>query len=347
MRKSDFYELLKAVPKSEIHVHAEAIISKSTIKKFLQRRHTGKPSDKEIKKLLTYNSLKEFIDSFILVQDLFESPEDFNILFDDILLYLTANNIVYSELFFSPSFFLKNEMEFDEIIKVISSKIEEIAEKEKIIIKLIVDISRTFGYENALNNYNLVKKHRNDHIIGIGLGGDELKGPAVMFTDLFEKARKNNFHVVAHAGEDDGPSSVWDALKALKAERIGHGIASVQDEALMEYLQEKRIPLEICMTSNIFTKKVVTEIEKHPIKEFYKRDILVTLNTDDPTFFDISLIDEYWNLHDKLGFSMSDIKNVIINGFQATFLPEKDKKRYIREVEKTWEKYMSEMKVSS
>lgn len=340
MTKSDFYTLMRAVPKSEIHIHAEGIVSKATIRTFLERRTGKTPTEKEINALFTYGNLPEFVDSFLKIQDLFDGPDDFSILFNDIASYLKENNIVYCELFFSPSLFLKKQIEFDGILKVISHNIEEINRRDGITIKLIIDISRTFGYENALSNFNLVKKHRNSHIIGIGLGGDEVKGPAALFTDLFEKARKDNFHVVAHAGEDDGPASVWDAIRKLKAERIGHGIASIQDEELMAYLKEKQIPLEICVTSNLFTRKIVSDLEKHPIKDFYKREMLVTVNTDDPTFFGISLIDEYWNLYNHLGFGMNDIKKVIINGFRASFLAEKEKERYISLVQETWEKHV-------
>ncbi|MGC8765038.1 MAG: adenosine deaminase [Brevinematia bacterium] len=338
MKKEDFVILLKAVPKAELHLHAEGTISISTVRKFLERNPTPKYEGEKINKLFHYESLKEFIRSFLFIQDLFVEPSDFELLFDDVANYLSNNNIIYCELFFSPSMFLKKRMDFKEILDVMSRKIEQIKAEKNIIIKLIIDISRTFGYENAKRNLELVLKYRNQHIIGIGLGGDEIKGPAVKFKDLFHIAKDNNLHLVAHAGEDADSSSVWDAIKELGAERIGHGIASIKDKELIAYLKETQIPLEICVTSNVFTKKFVSEIEKHPVKQFYEEGILVTINTDDPTFFNTSLVEEYWKIHDKLNFSLSDLLNLVINGFKASFLPDKEKEGFIKKAKEVWNK---------
>ena len=225
------------------------------------------------------------------------------------------------------------------IWSIIIKNVRKIQQKDKIEIRIIIDVSRTFGVENAKNNLlSLLKYKNNKEFIGIGLGGDEKKGPAMEFASVFKLAKKNNLHRVAHAGEDVGSESVKDAIKYLDAERIGHGISAIKDKKLMKFLAEKKIPLEICPTSNIFTKKYVKKMEKHPIKQFYEKNILVTCNTDDPTFFKVDLIDEYWNLHSKLGFSMDDIKQVVINGFNASFLPEKRKKEFVKKVCDAWKK---------
>ncbi len=344
MTKSAFYALLKSIPKSELHLHAEGIISIDTVKKFLKRNKKPGSGEKVLNKLFRYNSLKEFIHSFLFIQNLFEKPSDFEVLFDDVSKYLVSNGIAYCELFFAPSSFVQKGLDFEDIINVISKNIEEIKSRHNIIVKIIIDISRTFGVQNAANNLNLVEKYRNKNIIGIGLGGDELKGPARDFKDLFQTARKSGLHTVAHAGEDDGPHSVWDALLILKAERIGHGISSIQDVKLIEYLKEHNIPLEMCITSNLFTKKIVKKIEDHPVRKLYEKGVLVTINTDDPTFFHINIIDEYWSLYTKLNFSLEEIKCLIINGFKAAFLSENEKKDYIRKVEAKWAEYIKNTK---
>lgn len=214
--------------------------------------------------------------------------------------------------------------------------------KDNITVKVIVDVSRSFGVENALQNLRSVIDYDSKNIIGIGLGGYEANGPAKDFVKVFKIAKENGFRTVAHAGEDVGPESIWDSIKLLGAERIGHGISAIYDEELMNYLAEKKIPLEICPTSNVFTKKYVKKYEEHPIKKFYEKGILVTVNTDDPTFFNVELIEEYWNLYEKLNFSLEDIKNLIINGFKASFLSEKKKKKFIKKVNLIWKKYKYE-----
>jgi len=142
--------------------------------------------------------------------------------------------------------------------------------------------------------------------------------------------------VVAHAGEVVGPESIWDSLNTLKVERIGHGLTAVQDPKLVSFLAEQQIPIEICMTSNIITQKYVTRAEDHPVRALFDQGVLVVINTDDPTFFNCTLIDEFWLLHSKLKFSMKEIKQVVINGFKASFLSEDEKSSYIQAVETAW-----------
>ncbi|OHD13717.1 MAG: adenosine deaminase [Spirochaetes bacterium GWD1_27_9] len=340
MDKKEFYKFFKKIPKAEIHLHSEGIISKETAGKMLSRKHPEFKNSENIENLFSYNNLKEFIKAFLLIQKSFEELSDFKALFNNISTYLKRNGIVYTELFFSPSLFVKNGWKFENMMDVFLKKIKKIKRKEKIEIKIIIDVSRTFGVDNAMKNLDALLKYKNKNIIGIGLGGDELKGPAKDFAKIFTKAKDAGVHRVAHAGEDDGPQSVWDAINLLYSERIGHGISSIQDESLIEYLSKEQIPLEICPTSNIFTKKYVQKIEDHPIKEFYKKGVLVTVNTDDPTFFNINLIDEYWNLYTKLGFDLSDLKQIIINGFKSSFLSKVKKERYIKKVNCMWKKYL-------
>ena len=338
MEKEEFYNILKKIPKAEIHLHTEGVISRKTVRTMLSRKNPDYKDPKSIDDLFNYNDLKDFIKTFLLIQNSFEYLSDFKALFNNISQYLKRNGIVYAEMFFSPSLFVKNGWKFEDMLDVFVKKIKKIRRKNKIKIKIIIDVSRTFGPENAMRNLKSILKYNNKNIIGIGLGGDEIKGPAKDFKEIFKLAKKEGYHRVAHAGEDDGPESIWDAINYLDAERIGHGISSINDEKLMNYLEKSQIPLEISPTSNIFTKRFVEKIEDHPIKEFYKRGIITTLNTDDPTFFGVDLIDEYWNLYTKLGFSLEALRDVVIYGFEASFLSENEKNKYIKKVKKIWSK---------
>lgn len=338
--KKEFYKLIKKIPKSEIHLHAEGVINKKTVQKLLIRKNTEYKNKEKINKIFNYNNLNEFIDSFLLIQNSFEKLSDFKELFYNLRYYLKINNIIYTEVFFSPSLFIQNGWQFKDMIDIFLKNIKKVKKKDNIIIKIIVDVSRSFGKENAFKNLKSVLEYKNKNIIGIGLGGYEAKGPAKDFTEIFEIAKKNKFHRVAHAGEDVDSQSIWDAINLLNAERIGHGTSAIYDEKLMTYLKEKRIPLEVCVTSNVFTKKYVKNYEEHPIRKFYEKGLLVTVNTDDPTFFNVGLIDEYWNLYKKLKFSLSNIKQLIINGFEASFIPKKKKKYFIKKVNSYWKKYI-------
>jgi adenosine deaminase len=337
MKKDEFYSFLRKIPKAEIHLHAEATISRKTVQAFLERRPDNKANPVNVDKLFSYHNLKDFITSFLFVQGLIDKTSDLAIMFEDVASYLRDNNIVYCELFFAPSMFMKKGLDFSEMLTVIQKSIDAIEKRDHLTIKLIVDVSRTFGVENAQTNLDLTLAHRTPMVIGVGLGGDEEKGPAKLFGEVFRIAKSRGLHVVAHAGEVVGPESIWDALRTLKVERIGHGLSAVQDPKLVKYLAEKQIPVEICLTSNLITEKYVTRAEDHPVRPLYDQGVLVVINTDDPTFFDCTIIDEFWQLHTKLKFTMDEIKQLVINGFQASFLDATLKAAYISQVEKAWE----------
>lgn len=339
LNHDEFFNILKKIPKAEIHLHIEAVSTIQTVKKLYKLRHGKEMSAKAAKELFTYDDLNGFIMAFLHVQDLFQSVEDFNYVFDDFSKYLVKNNIKYCEAFFAPTAFLKKGFDYKEMIDVFSQKIAEIKEKHGIIIKLLLDVSRTFGCENAMRNYNLIKEYPCADIIGIGLGGAESKGPAKEFASVFEQAHKDGFHTVVHAGEDVGPESIWDSINFLHAERIGHGITAIQDEKLLEHLKKTQIPLEVCVTSNVFTKKIVKKISDHPIRSFFECGLFVTVNTDDPVFFKTTLIEEYWKLYDVCAFSMEEIKTLILAGFKALFISDDEKAAYYARVEKAWKKY--------
>ena len=337
MKKKDFYDKLKNIPKAEIHLHIEALPSRKFVSKLLSRQDPKYNDMANVDEVFTYDNLTQFIQAFLLVQGAFKEPEDFAGLMESARDYLVDNGIVYAEMFFAPTAFLKKGWKFEQIMDFFVKKIDEIYEKDHIKIRLLIDVSRTFGAENAQNNLDIVLKYNSDKIIGIGLGGAEIKGPAAEYKDVYANAKKAGLCRVAHAGEDGGPESVWDSIKLLDAQRIGHGISSIQDENLVKYLADNKIPLEICPTSNVFTKKYVQKIEDHPIRPFFDKGVIVTVNTDDPTFFNVSLLDEYWNLYTKLNFTLDEIKQIIINAFEVSFMPENDKKAYIEEVNKAWE----------
>ncbi|MCG8570151.1 MAG: adenosine deaminase [Spirochaetes bacterium] len=339
LEKEEFLKKLKKIPKIEIHLHSEGIISKATATKILNRSRST-AEEINVDEVFNYESLEAFIKVFLDIQKAFQQLSDFTDLFNDIKQYFKDNGIIYGELFFSPSFFIKQGWDFDQLINILIKKIRSLRFFHRINIKLIIDISRTFGVKNAENNLNRVIRYITNNptpeIIGIGLGGDEAKGPAKDFTDIFKKAKEYGLHRVAHAGEDVGPESVWDAVNLLKAERIGHGISSISDKELMTHLVKNKIPLEICPTSNIFTKKYVKNMKDHPVKPFFKENIMVTLNTDDPTFFHTNLLTEYWNLYSQLDFSLDDLKNVLMNGVKASFMTPTQKERFLAKIEQRW-----------
>ena len=338
MKKESFYSFLQLIPKAELHIHIEAVITLESICALYEKRFGRAMTKTEQTALFTYDDLNGFIRAFLQVQDLFTEVSDFDYVFADLERYLKGNGIRHCEAFFAPSAFIKKGFVYSEMLKNFQRNINRIKKESGITVDLLMDVSRTFGLENAENNYKMFKENPAKCLIGIGLGGAEQKGPCREFGPVFKKAHDDGFHAVAHAGEDVGPESVWDAVNILQSERIGHGITSIQDEKLMELLKEKQIPLEICPTSNTFTKKIVTRTEDHPVREFFDRGLMVVIGTDDPVFFKVTLLDELWSLHKKLGFTMDEIKVLLENSFKASFLSDKKKKEYLKELDESWSK---------
>ena len=341
MKKAEFYNLMKAVPKAELHIHEEAVIGRGTIKK-LYRNSSGKSMSKEeLDELFSYTDLAGFLAAFIKIQGMLTQASDLGYILSDLQTYLKANNIVYCESFFSPTTPLRKGFGYSEMMRILSAGIERIQSEDGRTVRLLVDVSRSFGPENAQRNLDLVLAEKNPYVIGIGLGGDEEKGPAKDYRQVFDNAVKAGLHVVAHAGETCESWSMKDSIELLHAERIGHGISAAYDEAFMQELAAKRFPLEVCPTSNTFTRKYVTRLQDHPIRKLFDAGIPVTVNTDDPVFFKVSLIDEYWNLHKMLGFSMQEIKQLVLNGFNAAFISGEQKRSYCDAVEKAWSSWFA------
>jgi adenosine deaminase len=323
-RVSDF---IASLPKTEIHIHAEATVSFDSYFR-LNEKYKADPSLKspaDFRKLLEMDSLGVMIKNFFYLQSLFRSSEDFLCIVADVDAYARRNNIVYLELFVAPSMVLKQgDVDFAGIMDPLVEGFAGLAAKGGPDIRLLVDVSRSFGRDNAARNLShllqYMSKRPSDRIIGIGLGGQEIGNPCAAYKDVFAAAREAGLHTVAHAGEEVGPESIRDAVLQLGAERIGHGTSAIQDPWLMDLLKERSIPLEICPTSNVVTGKYVRRYDEHPIKDFLARGMVVTLNTDDPVLFDVELTEEYRRASEKIGISEEGILKLLRDGLGSTFM---------------------------
>ena len=348
MDKADFYDLMKSVPKAELHVHEEAVLSHSTLKTVFARSSGAPMSEEELSSLFAYTDLAGFLDSFIKIQSYFTQIDDLSLLFDDFGSYLEENNIVYAETFFSPTSHLKKGWDYDKMMAFVQAGVDKIERTSGRVVKVLVDVSRSFGPDNAMRNLDLLLKAHTPCVIGIGLGGDEKKGPAREYKDVFGKAKAEGLHTVLHAGETCGVDSIREAITLCSAERIGHGVSAAQDEDYTKHLASIKIPLEVCPTSNVFLlKELQGDIRRHPIKKLYDAGVFITLATDDPTFFKASLLDEYWNLYGTLGFSLVDIKHILENGFTASFLSEGQKSTFLQRLDDAWLSWFASRGMSS
>lgn len=343
MLRNNYKKILGEIPKTEIHLHIEGMASVETIWSLKEKHNITLPgisSREDIINRFKVKNLDDFIDLFLnVIQNCFREEHDLDYLIKDTQDYLERNNIFYAEVFFAPSKFVMNGFSFSDMMTHLDDGAAMIKRRDNRDVKFFIDVSRSFGPENAMKNLKLTLENPRPSIIGIGLGGAESKGPAEDYEEVFKLAREKGLKVLAHAGEDVGPHSIWSALNNLKVPRIGHGISAKQDKKLEDYLRTHQIPLEICPMSNIFTGKYASSYEDHPIRHFFDEGIYVTVNSDDPTIFGAELNDEYYNLLIHNVFSLDEVFTLIKNNLYATFMTDKEKDKHWKKISKIIKKY--------
>ena len=317
------------VPKVEIHLHLEGAIPRPALWELMQKYggDAAVPDMQALDEKFTYAGFPEFIKAFVLKNQFLREYDDFTFFSEAFARELVSRNIRYTEAFFSPVDFSKMGLETGRLFQAVRRGLDRVPDVE---VALIADLVRDYGPNRALTTLREISEARENGIIGIGIGGGEYNFPPELYVDVYNLAREMGFHTTAHAGEAAGADSVWGAINHLKAERIGHGVRSHEDEALLDHLAETQIPLEMCPHSNVCTQ-VVDSIEAHPIKDYFDRGIMVTVNTDDPSMFGNTLSSEYRLLHDTLGFSQDEVRQVILNGVRSTWLPDERKAEMVAE----------------
>jgi adenosine deaminase len=311
------------VPKVELHLHLEGAIPLDVLWE-LVKKYGGDTSVKSLGALrekFIFRDFPHFLETWGWKNGFIRQYDDFTLIAESVARDLARQNIRYVEAFCTPSDFRHQKLQTQKIIEAIRAGLNKIP---GIKINLVVDFCRDCGIENAEKILAEVKEVKDLGVIGFTIGGSEQKYPPEPFAAVYEKARKLGFHSSAHAGEAAGPESVWGAIRSLKVERIGHGTRIHEDPALEEYVIAHKIPLEICPISNVCTR-VVNSIMEHPVRRYYDKGIVITINTDDPKMFGNSLAVEYGELNTRLGFTLKDIQKLILNGIVASWLSQKEK----------------------
>lgn len=234
--------------------------------------------------------------------------------------------IHYAELRFSPGYMaMTHQLPVAGVVEAVIDGIKAGCQQYDIDVRLIGIMSRTFGEQACLRELDGFLAHR-DGITAIDLAGDELGFPGSQFLSHFNRARDAGFHITVHAGEAAGAESIWQAIRELGAERIGHGVKAVEDRALMDFLAERQIGVESCLTSNIQTS-TVAQLSQHPLAAFLNHGILATINTDDPAVQGIEIAHEYQVAAPQAGLTPQQIRIAQENGLKIAFLSEAEKQR--------------------
>lgn len=318
--------LALSLPKAELHLHLEGSIDPADLLE-LRQRHGKTSSPDAIQALYRYHDFPGFLSAFKDITEDLRNGDDYELITYRLMQKLKAENVLHAEVYVSVGVCLWRKLDFAEIFEGMDRGRRRGERDFGISLLWIFDAVRQFGPGAAQDVFELAASYRERNVIGIGIGGDELKAPPELFRDAYAYAAGHGLRLTAHAGESAGPESVWGALN-LRAERIGHGLTIAQDPELIEELAQRQVPIEICLSSNLLTGCCARTAD-HPVRSYFDHGLMITLNTDDPAMFHTTLSREYQLAQDHFGFTDEHLRELARNSFEASFLPAEKKLEFL------------------
>jgi adenosine deaminase/aminodeoxyfutalosine deaminase len=324
------------LPKVELHVHLEGAVRPETLRELSQhksqlRQKVGEWISERRAQHYRYGSFQQFLVAFGIVTLLLEKPADYALATTRLMEWLAAQNVRYAEITFAAGVVLWNQQSVEEIFEAVAGAAEEAGPRTGVRVGWIFDAVRHFGVDHVREVLRWAGHYRSRGVVAFGIGGNEERGPARLFPEIFREARDQGLHTVAHAGEACGPEGVRDAIELLGVERIGHGLTSIRDPQVMALLRERGIALEVCPTSNVATG-LIARFEDHPLPKLLEAGLVITLNSDDPAMFGTSLEQEFHEATRCFGFSRETLAGLCLNAARASFLSADEKQKLCEEI---------------
>lgn len=332
---TDLSTFIAGLPKVELHVHHVGSASPQIVAE-LAARHEGRspvPADPAaLADYFAFRDFAHFVEVYLSVVDLIRDQEDVWLLTHEVARELARQQVRYAELTVTPYSHVHRGIPAPAFCEAIEDARKRAAADFGIELRWCFDIPGEAGLPAAEETLRVSLDERPDGLISFGLGGPEVGVPRPQFKPYFDQARAAGLRSVPHAGETTGAQTVWDALRDLGAERLGHGIAAVEDPELLAFLAERQLALEVCPTSNVRTR-AVARIEEHPLPRLVEAGLLVTINSDDPPMFGTTLNDEYAVAARLLDLGPQGIAGLARNAVTASFLDPASKRRIAEEID--------------
>ncbi len=326
---------LRGLPKAELHLHLEGSITPETL---VQLSGTNDPVPftlEQAQAVYSYTDFPSFLMSFKAVTERLHTPADYETVTYNMVRDLAAQGVRHAEVYLSLGILYRFARLNVDLVMQAAERGRLRAEREfGVTILWIIDAVRHFGAEEAKRVFQKAAALHSHmpSVVGIGIGGDEARGPASEFRELYADAKAAGLHLTCHAGETTGPDSIWAAIN-IGAERIGHALSAHLDQELIEVLASRQIPLELNVTSNLKTG-CCPALFDHPVKRYFEEGLMITLNSDDPPFFGANLLDEYDLVHREFEFPLEQMRELAANSVEASFLPPERKLALLGEVER-------------
>ncbi|MCF9035259.1 adenosine deaminase [Acinetobacter nectaris] len=329
----DQQNLIQALPKAELHVHIEGTFEPELMFEIAQRNAVDIPykTIDEVKQAYNFHNLQSFLDIYYAGAKALIHEKDFYDLTWAYFKKCKEDHVVHTEIFFDPQTHTVRGIAFETIFNGIFKACQDAKEKLEISSELIMCFLRHLSEEEAFEVLEQALPFK-AHIIGVGLDSSELGHPPVKFERVFSKAKGEGFLIVAHAGEEGPAEYIWQALDLLQVNRIDHGVRSEEDPELLKRLIKERMPLTVCPLSNL-KLCVIEDMKEHNIKRLLDLGLCVMVNSDDPAYFGGYMNENFYAIDDALDLGEARIKQLAINSFEASFLPEQEKKKWIEKVQ--------------
>lgn len=311
---------LDGLPKAELHVHIEGTLEPELLFELADRNHIELPytSVEALRSAYHFSSLQDFLDLYYQGAGVLRTEQDFYDLTQAYLARAHRDNVVHAEIFFDPQTHTSRGVEFSRVIDGIHGALLDAERSFGCTSKLILCFLRHLDQASAQATLDEALPHR-DRIVGVGLDSSELGHPPSKFEQVFARARAEGFVAVAHAGEEGPVDYIWQALDRLHVRRVDHGNAAIGDDRLMQRLVERAVPLTLCPLSNL-RLCVVDDLSRHPLLEMLKRGLVVTVNSDDPSYFGGYLNENYRVIQHALELDRDQLVRLARNSFEASFL---------------------------
>lgn len=317
------------MPKAELHVHLEGSIYPETLLR-LARKHGRELPFSDVagaREWFQFRDFPHFVEVYVEICQNLRDEEDYVMVTTEMAKRAAEENIRYLEVTYAPASLLnpRTPGEPDMVIEGLREGARIARDEHDVVMQFIMDPVRGRTAEEVMALAHWFDRNVGDGLVGFGLGGIEVGNPASRYREAFELARSAGGRISIHAGETVGPESVWDALET-GAERIGHGVRSIEDPCLVEELVEREMLLEVSPTSNV-RLGVVPSIEQHPFRQLHDAGVLLTVNSDDPPMFETTLTAEYMTLASVFGYTVHDLVELSMRAVDHAFLPDAERQR--------------------
>ncbi|WP_319574984.1 adenosine deaminase [uncultured Desulfobacter sp.] len=330
----DMNVFIQGIPKAELHLHIEGTLEPETLFRLAERN--GKrikfDSVEALRQAYRFNNLQSFLDIYYEGAGVLQKENDFYELTWEYLLKAKDQNVRHVEIFFDPQTHTERGIAFETVINGIYHALSDGARDLNISFCLIMCFLRHLPESEAMETLSQALDFK-DKITGIGLDSSESGHPPSKFIRVFEKARKEGFMAVAHAGEEGPPEYIWEAIQDLKVHRIDHGVRALEDTSLINELKRRRIPLTVCPLSNV-KLRVFKDIREHNFKTLFDQGLCVTVNSDDPAYFGGYVVENYLALQNAFQLTRDDIAQLAVNSFNAAFISQDKKDIFIDQIKK-------------